>query len=257
MARLSKYFSVKVKPIITAKEQEDNGALEANDVLFDWTAFKLPKGGNRLIGITALVRGLEGVLNQIEMDVYFASATQGHGGVTAGAKPTSIGVNDGAMGTVVTNPFFNDLLGSAQVLAADYTHGATTAIGHSVIPNKPIIIGESKASEDSEGNVTCYIAATAVGTPTLHSNVAINETDIAAGAETVITVTGTGANLVFAPGDVIHAHDDAVVGTIKTVDSATQITLMKANTAAIQGTDSTADRLYNISPIQFILSFER
>ena len=161
------------------------------------------------------------------------------------------------MGTVVVNPYFNDLIGSAQIVAADYTHGGNTSIAQTSL-TKPIIIGETPTDgADSEGNVTAYVAATAVGTPQYHSNVAINETNISAGAETVITVTGTDAHKVFAPGDVIHAHDNAVVGTIKTVDSATQITLMEANKEALAGTDVAADRLYNISPIHLILSFER
>ena len=57
----------------------------------------------------------------------------------------------------------------------------------------------------------------------------------------------------FAPGDVIHAVDDAVLGTIKTVDSATQITLTKANVDAIENNDV----LYNVSPIQLILGGPR
>ena len=255
---LSRYFSRLVKPIITAQEQEDNGALDANDVLFDWTAFKIPKGGNKLIGVTALVRGLEGVNAQIGMELFFASSTRGNGGVTAGAAPTSIGVNDGAMGTVTANPFFNDLLGSTQILADDYTHNATTSVAHAALYNPhSIIMGESDAGKNSEGDVTCYVAATATGTPTLHSNVAVGEAGFGAGTQTVITVSGTDANLVFAPGDVIHANDNAVLGTISTVDSATQITLTAANTDAIVGSDGTADRLYNISPIHLILSFER
>ena len=54
----------------------------------------------------------------------------------------------------------------------------------------------------------------------------------------------------FAPGDVVHAADNAVLGTIKTVDSDTQITLTKANVDAIENDDI----LYNVSPIQLILS---
>ena len=60
------------------------------------------------------------------------------------------------------------------------------------------------------------------------------------------------ATLGFAPGDVVHAVDDAVLGTIKTVDSATQITLTKANVDAI----ADSDIIYNVSPIQLILACE-
>ena len=80
----------------------------------------------------------------------------------------------------------------------------------------------------------------------------VNETGFAAGAQTVITLDSKVASPVFAPGDVIHAVDDAVLGTIKTVDSDTQITLTKANVDAI----ADSDIVYNVTPIQFILTSE-
>ena len=68
----------------------------------------------------------------------------------------------------------------------------------------------------------------------------------------MITLDSKVASPVFAPGDVIHAVDDAVLGTIKTVDSDTQITLTKANVDAI----ADSDIVYNVTPIQFILTSE-
>ena len=70
-----------------------------------------------------------------------------------------------------------------------------------------------------------------------------------AGTQTVITIADKDATLGFAPGDVVHTAGDAVLGTIKTVDSATQVTLTKANVDALADDDV----LYNISPIQLIL----
>ena len=73
---------------------------------------------------------------------------------------------------------------------------------------------------------------------------------LTAGETATITVDTRTILPNWAPGDVIHAVDDAVVGTIKTVDSDTQITLTKANVDAI----ADSDILYNVSPIQLILS---
>jgi hypothetical protein len=58
---------------------------------------------------------------------------------------------------------------------------------------------------------------------------------------------------VFAAGDVLHAADNAILGTISSVDNATQVTLTAANTDAIENTDE----LYNINPIRIILHFEK
>ena len=55
---LSKYFTVKVKPTITASLQ--TGVFTAGDVVWDWTSFEVPKGTNRIIGATLMVRGTNG-----------------------------------------------------------------------------------------------------------------------------------------------------------------------------------------------------
>ena len=56
---LSRYFTVEVKPEI-APNIGYLAAFTANDLLFDWESFKLPSGGSRLIGITAVVRSNDG-----------------------------------------------------------------------------------------------------------------------------------------------------------------------------------------------------
>ena len=71
---LSKYFTVKVKPTITASLQ--TGVFTAGDVVWDWTSFEVPKGTNRIIGATLMVRGTNGTgaaTNQAGFEIYFAS----------------------------------------------------------------------------------------------------------------------------------------------------------------------------------------
>ena len=51
----SLYYSVTVKPTIIASDQHAE-AYAADDVLFDWTAFDVPKGASKLIGVTAEIR---------------------------------------------------------------------------------------------------------------------------------------------------------------------------------------------------------
>jgi hypothetical protein len=101
-------------------------------------------------------------------------------------------------------------------------------------------------------NGDLYVAAIAKGALDFRQTVQVNEADFAAGTQTVITLDTRVASPNWAPGDVMHASDDAVLGTIKTVDSDTQITLTKANVDAIANNDV----LYNVSPIQLILTCE-
>ena len=56
---MGKFFTRTVKPDITASEQH-TAAFAADDLLFDWAAFDVPKGASRLVGITALIRGTSG-----------------------------------------------------------------------------------------------------------------------------------------------------------------------------------------------------
>ena len=57
----------------------------------------------------------------------------------------------------------------------------------------------------------------------------------------------------FAPGDVIYDEDDRLMGTVKSIDSATQITF-EDNLANAGVNDKV---LYNASPITLVLSFEK
>ena len=69
----------------------------------------------------------------------------------------------------------------------------------------------------------------------------------------VMTVKTVNANIVFAPGDVIYDEDDRLMGTVKSIDSATQITF--EDNLANAGVDSKI--LYNASPITIVAMFER
>ena len=96
-----------------------------------------------------------------------------------------------------------------------------------------------------------YLAAVAKGALDFRSTVQCD--GIQATSQAVLTVKTTSALINFAAGDVLHDEDDRLMGTVLTVDSATQMT-MAANLA-----NATVDNkdLYNLTPVTFILSFER
>ena len=57
----------------------------------------------------------------------------------------------------------------------------------------------------------------------------------------------------FAPGDVLYDENDRLMGTVKSIDSATQITM--ENNLSNASVDNAV--LYNASPIKLVLSFEQ
>ena len=71
--------------------------------------------------------------------------------------------------------------------------------------------------------------------------------------QAVLTVGTTSALSNFAVGDILHDEDDRLLGTVKSMDSTTQMTM----TANLENATVNAKDVYNISPITLILSFER
>ena len=76
--------------------------------------------------------------------------------------------------------------------------------------------------------------------------------DGAVDSGTALTVADVDATLVLAPGDVLHAEDDAVIGTVKTINSATSVTLESAISVAIANNDV----IHILSPITLIIGVE-
>ena len=251
---LSKYFSVTVKPTIAANLAHADAALTANDVVFDWTSFKVPGGGNRLVGVTVIAPPTNGGVSQdFPLDLMFATQTRGNGGVAGGAAPQSIGTISSAA-IPLASPYYEELVGAIKIDATDFTDTEPRSIGVTGVAQggmNPVVF-ETYGTTPDNGLYTFYVAATTPGTPSLQSGIDVNEANFSAGAQTTITVNGATA-LTLAPGDVLHAQDNAILGTVSTITDANTIVLTAANTAAI----AEDDILYNINPIKLILTFER
>jgi hypothetical protein len=242
----SKYFTVTVKPTVTASLQA-GGTVAANDILFDWTSFDIPKGAARLIGVTALVRGTNGARQEKSLDLYFAKTVDG---VEPGSLGTLSATADGAR-------YQNHLIGAHRIDANDYKDGldimAVATSGHGAqttqIPSM-VLQGEYETGSNV-GFDKLYLSSIAAGALDFRSTVQCD--GIQATSQAVLTVKTTSALTNFAVGDVLHDEDDRAMGTVLTVDSATQMT-MAANLA--NATVNNKD-LYNINPVTIILSFER
>ena len=212
------------------------------EILFDWHKVEGFKGGS-IDGIKVIVRGTNGAdQTMVGIDLFFATS---HIETPADDVNVSIDVAPVTLGTtgaaVDTPGWLNNLVGYVPVASGDFNDADLIYLN---------VANVSLAGKEVPVSGDLYVAAVAKGALDFRQTAQLNDASgLTAGETATITVDTRTVLPNWAPGDVIHAVDDAVVGTIKTVDSATQITLTKANVDALADDDV----LYNISPIQLIL----
>ena len=247
------YFTVDLKPDFVASELQGS-AFANGQVLFDWVPIQVPKGTVCLKSVVALVRAKgdgEPTPNNFGIDLYFSKSNTN----TLGP------VNENS--THIPN---NDYLGVVEMPSGSYaiasTNGTVVATssggnGDSEQASPPIIMTPTESA--SAGFDTLYVAAIAAGN---FNFTTINTIQTTEAASATIHCDGSGMDLRehFLPGDIIHtattvgaADADTLIGTVLTVDSATNITL--TDTAAVTHVDGTL--IMNINPIIIRLGFEQ
>ena len=241
-----KYFTVTVKPMLTASLQA-GGTVGGGDILYDWTSFDIPKGGANLIGITTLVRGTNGARQEASIDVYFAKDV-------GGLKPGSLGT---LSATADGSKYQNHLIAAAHIDTGDYKDSldimavASTGQGGASTQSTNMILEGDPKRRAYVGYDQLYLAAVAKGALDFRSTVQCD--GIQATSQAVLTVKTTSALTNFAAGDVLYDEDDRLMGTVLTVNSATEMTM----TANLKNATVNNKDLYNLTPVTFILSFEK
>jgi hypothetical protein len=246
---VNKYFTTTIKPTMLPSIQHA-GTFGGGSILFDWTSFQIPKGASKIVDVTILVRGTNGVRQERAIDFYFAKSIDG-------AAPGSLGT---VRATANGSGYQNHLLTAATINAADYRDSldimsvASSGGGGGSQQQMAMVIEGEPNSGTNVGYDTAYIAGMPGNTMDWRSTC---ETDNTAGAQGTdqagLIVSTTSALLHFDKGDVVYDEDDRLIGTVKSVTDATNIVFEDnlAN-ASVDNKD-----LYVYSPITIILSFEK
>ena len=245
--KMRKTFT-RVAPIMPASIQA--AVYNDTELLFDWHKVEDFKAST-IDNIKVTLRGTNGAdQTPVGIDLLFAT-NRIPVRADANVKGNTLEVTPGSLGTTGAAPnlgvWLNNLIGivpvtvaSSNIKLTDYNDGDLIFLNSA---NVDLSGKEIPVSGD------LYVAAIAKGSLDFRTTVQVNEDDFASGSQTVITVDTKDIKGVFSPGDLIHAVDNAVLGTIKSIDGATQFTLTSANKDAIVDNDV----LYNVTPITLIL----
>ena len=258
------YFTVKVTPdlidgTVAKIIQSDKSDLPftAEDILFDWTAFDVPKGTCALKSITMYMMGEDGAA-QTDGDFWFVFAKS-----VDGTAPGTLGVVNAAQTACFDLPKF--LIGSLKIEASQGGSGqlkgpAFGNILHWGVAGSsgdmgPVILEGEPESGTNVGYDKIYVAAFTSANIDFSTGVLANYASGAPSADstTSIVVDTVDARKCFQVGDVLYVHDvDTALGTVSAVAENT-ITLTANNGAAVANNDE----IVNANPIKIVFGFEK
>ena len=246
---MGRFFTVEKKIEVAASKQHAAKFVQG-DVIADWQPIQIPKGSCILRSLTFMVRPKGDAAptpNSFPYDIVFSKTNT---------------VSLGTVNSSIDHRPSNDFIGIVEIDANQWATSAWTSTAMASLGTDtsastlPLVLTGDPTSGDNVGFDTVYVGIVSRDNDVDFISInAVNETGFAAGAQTVITMDGTSMDVRehFAAGDILHAQDDAVLGTLASADTATQLTLTAANTDAI----AEDDIIYNLHPIKLVLGLER
>ena len=253
------YYSTKVRPLIAAADQ--HSAFANRDVLFDWTAIKIPRrmGSVKLVSCSAFIRpkgDATPTANNFPFKLWFADDDRTTFGTVDSSQDDR--PNRDLLGCLEFSAENTIAMGANSSITSmisgptlDADHGKFDPLVFTPKANLDVNI---KKADYNTIYVGC-VAGDAFDWTTINR---VNETDADAGAQSVITMDGTSMDVRehYAVGDTLHGYDGSsrtlVLGEVASVDSATQFTLTAGTTDLLKEDDY----VYNIHPIELVLGFE-
>ena len=257
---MGKYFNVTVKPPITTTALHAEDIVDTN-ILFNWSGFNVPKGSSKLIGITARYTGKNGAdYTGVDFELFFAKSI-------AGSAPGTLG-GDGAVDTF---GWFPNIIGKTYIDATNGSNDGDLVMGNIIAAGAPGggTLGQSNAnnlpmnnqlvltgepdSGSSVGFDKLYVAGIAKGTHNWGPSTMECGSGLATTSPTLAVTDLSPILSGIGPGDILRDEDANLLGTVKSVDSATSMT-MEAN---LENASAEGKLVYNTTPITLILSFEK
>ena len=236
----SRYVLATIEPKI---DTLPNVAFGAKDVLFDWTAFQIPKGTCAIKSINAIIQGTDGVAANGALDIglYFAKSINGVAPPSLGATNSAVTVIKAAAARrhIIAHQFLdasemedvNDPLIGYNVFGSGAANTANIQSNRhdAILEGDPSFGGDTNYSKTVEGFQTIWVAGVAIGTHNFGTACLIDGvvTDLA--TRTFDVSEDTDADDVFAVGDELIAcaangSSVQVIGTVTAVTADTVTT---------------------------------
>jgi hypothetical protein len=253
---MGKFFTVTKKIEVAASKQ--HAAFGAGEVVTDWTAIQVPRGASCLRSLTMIVRpkgDATPTRNAFAADIVFSKTNTVSLGTVGAAldhrpNPDIIGIIEITSGSYGTNSFQSTAIATTSI-GSDEEHATA-----------PLVLEGDPTSGDNVGYDTVYVGIAARAAFDFTSINVINDADINSTTPTAIVMGGGGMDVRehFAVGDVLHAQDDILLGTVASIDGATTgpINLTSATSGAGDATTvANGDTIYNLHPITLVLGLEK
>ena len=270
---IGRYHLATIKPEI---DKVGNVAFTADDVLFDWTKFEVPRGGCAIRSLNLIMPGTNGAAANggLQMDLYFATSVNGVAPPTLGNTNTAMNVisataakpyiiayhgvvgsemEDSLDGMVGFNVLGKGVTSTPILVPSDDSVHAT--ITTSTAPNNLTILeGDPNYAGATSGYQTMWVAAVAQGAYDFGTGCAIGTADHAADDLTIV-VEGTDADDLFAIGDTIIAFDSDGSGET-TIGDVTAVAADLITVDAAPNLIADEDEVCNLNPIVIKLGLE-
>jgi len=277
MAIQSKFHLARFKPAFNGAEHAT--AYTAGDVLFDWHALEIPRGGCAIRSVTAIVQGTNGAAaNDKNMSLIFAKSVNG-------VAPPALPVSNAALAVANAVLIRKHIIGYKFLAATETRSTDAELVGYSILADgmadkdtqitgdfsgsvttgagmtagfSPIILeGDPNYSGTTKGYQTIWVAGIAAeGGADFGTAMEIdNGSGYTADATATLNCDGTAGDILFAPGDELVAADGAAIGTVSTIsDDGSHTTLvLTSNVAATLADD---DEVCFKTPIELMLGLE-
>jgi len=263
------YLTEEIKPKV---DTLGNVAHTADDVVFDWTSFEIPKGTANMNSFFLKIQGTNSAAQSQNLDLFFAKSING-------VAPPTLGAANAAKNVIKTQAARPYIIGYQGIVPGADEDAGNSLVAYNVLQNgrgtdnvsrkdSPLLLegdpdgfpGDSTYSKTTPGYQTLWVAATTTGALDFGTAVLLNQAGNQAQSLTTavdLVVDGTDADDVFAIGDELisfvaaNGSSPKLIGTITSIPDADSIVVDAVAEAFNDDTE-----ICNRNPITLKFGFE-